>query len=187
MTSDVSISEPPPLRRPPQPHSRTPRAYTILILSALGVGVTMISALTLLDLNADQETNCLAIGLSLFGICWVLAHILLLVWLFHSWSYLPSSLRPHASGTIVGRLFIPFFRLYWGFRAYAEFSKCLDTALYRLDPKSNIRAGYELSIALAITHSIPIVNFFVFPIIAVPWLWKVNNGRNQLIRAQWPQ
>ena len=78
-------------------------------------------------------------------------------------------------------LFIPFFNLYWVFRAVPGLSAALHRNLRQINPSwTGGTAGHGLGIATAVISVIPYVNF-LSPIFYLIWVPTANRAKNELL------
>jgi hypothetical protein len=119
----------------------------------------------------------------LAGAAFLTGLILAMVWLHQAWSVVPRDYDTPTPGQAVGLLFVPFFNLYWIFRAIPGLSLALDRQLNRRDRYRNDSpgSGYVVGIVACIFFLIPYVNLGIFPILFLVWLNIANGAKNRYL------
>jgi hypothetical protein len=116
------------------------------------------------------------------GILWFLllvpAVIIYLVWLYRSWESVPPAYRSTSPGKAVGFLFIPFFNIYWVFRAVPGLSASIRRA--RVAAGSGGGSGFGIGVAAAVISVIPYVNMLAWPFFLI-WVIAANGARNRML------
>ena len=146
--------------------------YGWFMAAAFGSPVLFI-LLTVIGANQEQVPPALPlllVGLLVVGYaCMMVACVLGYIILYRAWKCLSYASGTVTPGSAVGFLFIPFFNLYWLFRAYHGFATewNLITSAYpdtRLAPK--MPEGLFLAFCICIVSCIGIVAvpFLVFPV-----------------------
>lgn len=158
------------------PHPQIQAASFGLYCWFVGIGLAMPGLLIfLISLTGDRAEVPIALPLILIGlwviggICSVIGAILGYMILHRAWKCLSYAGATVTPGSAVGFMFIPFFNLYWIFRAFAGFAKewNLITSAYedtRLAPKMS--EGLFLTFCICIVSMIgtPIAFFLTFPV-----------------------
>ncbi len=131
--------------------------------------------------NREMEEMLPALAVSLlFGIP---AMIFWCMWLHRSWSAVPPEHRSTTPGRAVGFLFIPFFNLYWIFRAIPGLSASIRRATAAVAPQRASSASYGLGIAAAVVALIPYVSIVVW-LLFLLWLIFANVEKNRLLQLR---
>jgi hypothetical protein len=158
------------------PHPPIQAASFGLYCWFMGIGLAMPALLVfLISLTGDREEVPLALPLIILGlwiiggICSIIGAILGYIILHRAWKCLSYAGATVTPGSAVGFLFIPFFNLYWIFRAFAGFAKewNLITSAYedtRLAPKMS--EGMFLTFCICVVSMIgaPIAVILAFPV-----------------------
>lgn len=101
-----------------------------LITFALRAGASLASA--------DVGSTLLALSL----LPAVVGLVLVLVWIYTTWSEIPAAdCGDMTAGAAVGKLFIPFYNLYWMFSVSGTLCEVLNRALARVDQPSRVNKG----------------------------------------------
>jgi len=130
----------------------------------------------------DDEAIAMAIAFGISFLFVIATAILYLTWLYQSWNSVPDEFRSASPGQAVGFLFIPFFNLYWVFRAVPGLSASIRRTQEALDPHRPSGASYGWGIAAAILALIPyisILSYFLFLV----WVVLVNGERNRMLET----
>ena len=135
------------------------------------------------DLYGDDD--------DIFVICSVLtvilaipSMILLLTWLYQTWSAVPERFRKgRTPGTAIGFLFIPLFNVYWMFRSIAGVSAAIQRAHYGLGTGYEGGAGFGLAVAGLTLMCVPTLTPIAH-ILLVLWILFANHAKNLLLKAQ---
>jgi hypothetical protein len=160
------------------PHPPIQAASFSLYCWFMGVGLAMPGLLILLiSLTGDRKEVPLALPLIIIGlwvigaVCSVIGAILGYMILHRAWKCLSYAGAAVTPGAAVGFMFIPFFNLYWIFRAFAGFAKEWNriTSAYvdtRLAPRMS--EGLFLTFCICIVSIIgaPLAVFLAFPVFA---------------------
>ena len=121
------------------------------------------------------------IVLALGVISCLVGSIFYLVWLYKAWKVASRSPEDPSPGQAVGFLFIPFFNLYWIFRAVPGLSAALHRNLRQANPSwMGGTAGHGIGIATAVISVIPYVNL-LSPIFYFIWVPTANRAKNELL------
>ena len=178
---------------PEKPGNRLSSSYvTLTILGIIGsiVGIVLLGGgaagwgMRSSYYYGGQNDVLVVIGgivLFLAGISCLVGTILYLVWLYKAWKV--ASRRPEdpSPGQAVGFLFIPFFNLYWVFRAVPGLSAALHRNLRQTNPSwAGGTAGHGIGIAAAVISVIPYVNF-LSPIFFCIWVASANRAKDALL------
>jgi hypothetical protein len=109
--------------------------------------------------------------------------ILFMVWLYQAWSVVPPDYDTPTPGQAVGLLFVPFFHLYWIFRAIPGLSLALDREMNRRDRYrfGSPGSGYVVGIVACIFFLIPYVNLAIAPILLLVWMNIANGAKNRYL------
>jgi hypothetical protein len=111
--------------------------------------------------------------------------IIMLICMYKSWDAVPEQYRSTTPGKAVGFLFIPFFNIYWMFRAIPGLSKSLQRAHRAINPRYRGGAGFALGLIACIMAFIPFLQMGAF-IPFLIWLLLANSSKNELLKAyQW--
>lgn len=112
--------------------------------------------------------------------------VLILVWLHAAWDAIPEEYRYDGSGyrirpsQVIGRLFIPFYNLYWIFVVNGGLCNALDAMLRHVE--SGRRAPKSLASAACISQIIPYVNVFIAPFLWTMFMFQVDATAESLQR-----
>jgi len=109
--------------------------------------------------------------------------IIFAVWLHQAWSAVPQQCRGTSPGKAVGFLFIPFFNLYWMFRAIPGLSKALQRGhqAYRTGYMGG--AGFAVGLIGCILIFVPFLQIGAFIFILI-WLLLANSAKNRLLNQR---
>lgn len=122
----------------------------------------------------DWQGICIVLGM----ILWVGRAIVGLVWLGSAWGSVPPDQRVITPGEAVGKMFIPFYNLFWIFRVNSALCTALDMSLGGMG--SMARAPRGLAIAAAITQVIPYVNIAIAPFMWLFYMFSADVARKEL-------
>jgi len=111
------------------------------------------------------------------------AFITSLLGIHRMWSVVSRSEDDPTPGAAVGLLCVPFFNLYWMFRAIPGLSAALERELHERDPSGRHSTGWIVGLAACILFCIPYLNL-ASPIVFVVWLNMANSATNRLIRLR---
>lgn len=117
----------------------------------------------------------------LFGFAamlWCLRLIFGLIWLHSAWSSIPYEYRAISPGQAVGMMFVPFYNLYWVFKANVGLASSLDFAL--AGSGSMRQASKGAAIFACILQVIPYVNIFLAPFTWVFHMFSIDAARKEL-------
>jgi hypothetical protein len=81
-----------------------------------------------------------------------------------------------------GFAMIPFFNLYWVFRAVPGLSASIRRTLQACDKGYTGGAGFGVGVAACIVGVIPYVNALSWPLFLV-WLCLANSAKNRMLQA----
>jgi len=157
-----------------------------IALSALAWCFGVIALLLMLDSGSrisDDEMIGIGISYGLWFLTGLPAVILFFVWLYRAWSVVPPIDRSTSPGKAVGYMFIPFFNLYWVFRAIPGLSASTRRAQQALNPRSPGNAAYGFGIAAAAVAVIPYVNMLSWFFFLI-WMIMANGETNRLLRTR---
>jgi DNA-directed RNA polymerase subunit M/transcription elongation factor TFIIS len=104
-----------------------------------------------------------------------------LVWLYQAWRAVLERDEEYSPGLMVGLLAVPFFNLYWIFRAIPGLSSALQRELELVAPNRPTNAGRTVGLVACIFMVIP--NFQPIAIcILIAWMLLANNAVHRLAR-----
>ncbi len=109
--------------------------------------------------------------------------IMTLIWLYKTWDAVPQQFRNTSPGQAIGFLFIPFFNLYWMFRAIPGLSKAIQTARRAINPAYTGGSGFVAGLLGCIMCFIPFLQMFSF-IPFLVWLLQTNSSKNKMLIEQ---
>ena len=107
---------------------------------------------------------------------------MLILWLHQAWRAVSTDDDEIPPGLMVGLLFVPFFNLYWMFRAIPGLSRAIHRESRNLAPTRPISAGWVPGVLACILALIP----YAQPIavcVFLAWLLIANNALQRLIRV----
>ncbi len=157
-----------------------------IALSALAWCFGILALVLTLDAGSrisDDEAMGIGISCGLWFLTGLPAIIIFFVWLHRAWSAVPPIDRGTSPGKAVGYMFIPFFNIYWAFRAIPGLSASTRRAQQALDPQSPRSAAYGFGITAAVVAAIPYVNmlsWFFF----LCWVIMATSDTNRLLRTR---
>jgi hypothetical protein len=108
------------------------------------------------------------------------AVITYLVWLYRAWDSVPPAHRSTTPGQAVGFLFIPFFNLYWIFRAVPGLSASIRRAREAAGEQTGTGSGFGIGVAAAVVSVIPYVNMLAWPFVVI-WVIATNAAKNRML------
>lgn len=120
------------------------------------------------------------IGCIAGGLAEIASLACILVWLYQAWRLVSHGDEEYSPGLMVGLLFVPFFHLYWIFRAIPGLSMAIRQELKYVTHRTHA-AGYGVGLAACILALIP----YLQPIAVcmfIAWMLIANNALNRLIR-----
>lgn len=120
--------------------------------------------------------GCTAGGLAVIG-----ALVCITAWLYQAWRLVLSEDEEYSPGLMVGLLFIPFFNLYWIFRAIPGLSLAIQNELCQLAPARSHNAGWVVGLLACIFVLIPYFQPVAFCLF-VAWMLLANNAIQRLLR-----
>jgi hypothetical protein len=173
-------------RRFRQPvHGILPVIGTILVFGGIGFFI----AATIADdmLRRNPLRDIVPMFLVLIGILIEAAAIGACVWwLYQAWRAVSHEDDEYSPGLMVGLLFVPFFNLYWMFRAVPGLSHAIHRELRLLTPRRASSAGWVPGVIACIVGLIPYAQPIAFCIF-VAWMLIANSALQRLIRLneQW--
>lgn len=154
----------------------------IFVFSLLGGAVTGLSE------TADDTAATIGGILTMLSVPLMITYaVTMLVWIFKSWEMLPMSMRVLNNGTTVtpgqavGRLFIPFYNLYWYFAGATGLANAYNRAL--ASHGSTKRASGGLAIAAAVFQVIPYANLVIAPFLWLGFMFSVEGAKKELARV----
>jgi hypothetical protein len=154
-----------------------------IILSALSWIAGGISIAIVIDAGSRvsrSEEEAILIS-ALVGFAFTIpATIVWCVWLYRAWTAVPESCRSATPGQAVGFLFIPFFNLYWCFRAIPGLSASIRRGLVAYEGPEARGAGQGLGVAACIVGLIPYVGILAWPLF-LAWTCLANSAKNRLL------
>ncbi|MBN1808170.1 MAG: DUF4328 domain-containing protein [Planctomycetes bacterium] len=168
----------------PKPSSGLATASGVLMIVANLFAFLMVIAVIA---SGRHLSNDEAVVVGLATMAWMMAGIaaliVYLIWMYKTWDAVPEQYRGGTSpGKAIGFLFIPFYNLYWIFRAVAGLSKSIQRALLAQNPQSTDGAGFGIGLAACIMSVIPYVNMLAF-ILLVIWVFMVNGAKNRMLKG----
>ncbi|MFH1746249.1 MAG: zinc ribbon domain-containing protein [Planctomycetota bacterium] len=168
----------------PRPGSGLAVFCTILMILLVALIVVMLVAIIASGprISGDEEV-AIAIVAVVLTLVSLLYAILYLVWLYQTWSAVPPRHRSTTPGAAVGFLFIPFFNIYWMFRAVVGLSYSLERALVGRPQAGPPGAGSGVAIAACVMALIPGPNCLAW-LMFIIWINTANAAKNRLIRAE---
>jgi hypothetical protein len=118
---------------------------------------------------------------SVGGLLEMIALVCCATWLFQAWRVVSHGDEEYSPGLMVGLLFVPFFNLYWLFRAIPGLSSALERELKYIAPARPSAAGWVPGLIACILLLIP-----YFQPVAVcmflAWMLIANNAARRLVR-----
>jgi serine/threonine protein kinase len=163
------------------------RGYAIAVTPLIAAGY--IAAIIVMILagqparSAAEYENLMQLGLLLALLFWLSAFITSLFGLYRMWSVVARSPDDPTPGEAVGLLCVPFYNLYWMFRAIPGLSAALKRELHERDPSGHHGAGWKIGLAACVLFCIPYLNLVV-PIVFAVWINIANSATNRLIRLR---
>lgn len=109
--------------------------------------------------------------------------IMTLIWLYKTWDAVPQQFRNTSPGQAIGFLFIPFFNLYWMFRAIPGLSKAIQATRRAINPAYSGGSGFVAGLIGCIMCFIPFLQMFSF-IPFLVWLLQTNSSKNKMLMEQ---
>jgi hypothetical protein len=119
----------------------------------------------------------IAVGLGLLIL--IPAVAVLMIWLYLAWSAVPEEHRSASPGQAVGFLFIPFFSIYWAFRAIPGLSASIRRANEAIHGDRAGGAGFGVGVAACIIALIPWVGILAWPLFVI-WVILANSAKNRM-------
>lgn len=107
--------------------------------------------------------------------------VLFFIWLYKTWEAVPEQHRSTSPGKAAGLLSIPFFNIYWMFRAFPGLSKSIENAHKTVNPNGTSSAGFVVGIIACVTTLVPFLNILSF-IPFVTWVLLTNSAKNKMLR-----
>ena len=124
----------------------------------------------------------LAVSLAAVGaVIEITALVFCLVWLYQAWRLILRGDEEYSAGLIVGLLFVPFFNLYWIFRAIPGLSTAIQDEMKYQAPSRAHSAGWIPGLAACILALIP----YLQPVAVcmfVAWMLIANNALQRFVR-----
>jgi hypothetical protein len=164
---------------------------TWIVLSALSLVTSAVTIALVIDAGnriSDREAVAISIAVALGLLLLIPTVIIWLVWLYKAWDAVPEEFRSTTPGQAVGFLFIPFFSLYWVFRAVPGLSASIRRANEAIYGQDSGGAGFGVGIATCIVAIIPYVGILAWPLFVI-WLIIANGEKNRMLRGladTWP-
>ena len=124
---------------------------------------TTIGGFIALAFMMSQDDNNSGLSAIVFLLLWGFSYIYHYVALYRCWDVLQGSTARTTPGSAIGRLFIPFYNIYWIFVAYKGLAEDANRFAETYGLKSRISTG--LSLAVSISMIIPYVNLIITPIL----------------------
>jgi hypothetical protein len=181
---------PPPMAPlgPPAPLERP--GWTLaglwIAFSALAWFFGLVALVLVLDAGSRisrSEMKGIMTTYTLWFVFLVPAVILFFVWLYRAWASVPPEYRSTSPGRAVGFLFIPFYNIYWIFRAMPGLSASTRRAQEGLTGAPAGGGAYGIGIAAAVISIIPYVNTFAWIFVMI-WVILANGARNRLLMTR---
>jgi uncharacterized protein YbaR (Trm112 family) len=179
-----------PTRRPGRMRSRElpPLAGYLPMLAAIlvAVGAAFFISAPIGDEMFRRGPQSLRNFFMIFGVCaGILAElaalICIIIWHYQAWRLISQGDEEYSPGLMVGLLFVPFFNLYWMFRAVPGLSTAIQQELRNFAPYRTFGAGWTPGLIACIAALIPYgqpVAFCIF----LAWMFIANNALHRLIR-----
>jgi Domain of unknown function (DUF4328) len=137
----------------------------------------------MIDSGSHMNDSELAVFLAVLAVALlptIPGAICYLVWLYQAWSSVPEPYRSASPGQAVGFLFIPFYNLYWVFRAVPGLSASIRRAEEAEHRGRAGGAGYGVGVAACVIGIIPYVGAIAWPFFLI-WVILANSARNRLL------
>lgn len=115
----------------------------------------------------------------------ILVPIAAFVWLYKSWACVPPDMRYTDGGKFVspraavGKMFIPFYNLYWTFVASVGLCEAINRSLVQRGAVPS--APKPLAIAACIVNLVPYCNLLVGPILWLVLMFMVDGAKRDLV------
>jgi hypothetical protein len=171
----------------PMAYGASPRGGAMKWLFMAGyAGLYLFYIVGLALTSAGSDTA--AVGSVVVGLgvlCWPMALVAGMVWLYQAWASVPDQMRYSDAGKwitpgqAVGYLFIPFFNLYWVFIANLGLCEAINRTLVAQGKPP--RAPKGLAIATCVTQVIPYCNFLVAPILWTVYMFMMDTARKEML------
>lgn len=159
-------------------------SHTYFIIAIIG-GVLLFVLAALLEegteyfnANANLSAICFLVSFAL----WLFAFIYHFIALHRCWAILQGSTARTTPGRAVGRLFIPFYNLYWYFVAYKGLAEDANTFAEMYGLKKRISIG--LSLAVSICCVVPYINIAIVPLLFTFIIYQWSQFYNE-VSANW--
>lgn len=107
--------------------------------------------------------------------------LLFFIWLYKTWEAVPQQHQSTTPGKAVGLLFVPFFNIYWMFRAFPGLSKSIENAHKAVNPANAGGASYAVGLIACIMSFIPFVNILSY-IPFMTWVLLTNRAKNKMLK-----
>jgi hypothetical protein len=115
----------------------------------------------------------------------LIARVVALAWLGTAWSTIPDADRLNGRGEhisvrrAVGRLFVPFYNLYWIFAVHLGLCDALDRLAEWFDVPT--RAPRGIAIAACVCTLVPYASILLSPLLWVTYASSVEAMKNELV------
>jgi hypothetical protein len=183
-----SLDHPPFVGRRPRARMLEPIPAYLPVLGAILVPVGLaflIGAVIVVELMHRKPPplrdvvpfSILAIGI----LVEITALVLCFSWLHRAWRLVLHGDEEFSPGLMVGLLFVPFFNLYWMFRAIPGLSAAIQQELKLVAPRRTYGAGWVPGEATCILALVP----YMQPVAVcffLAWMLIANNAINRLVR-----
>jgi hypothetical protein len=156
-----------------------------IVLSSLGFIGGIVTLLVFLEAgrsvsNSEMEVIMIVAGITMLFV--IPTVIIYMIWLYQCWDSIPEQYRSASPGQAVGFLFIPFFNLYWIFRAVPGLSASIGRAMQAHDPKNVGAPSFGMGVTACVLALIPYVNMISWPFF-LTWVCQANAARNRMLLA----
>ncbi len=159
-------------------------AYTIAVtaVTCAAYFVAIIGCIIVMfGRGSRQDENLMVVAFCFACLGWLVAFLTSLLGIHRMWSAVARSEEDPTPEAAVGLLVVPFFNLYWMFRAVPGLSAALERELRKRDPSRRHSTGWFEGLAACTLFCIPCLNL-ASPIAFVVWLNMANNATNRLIK-----
>ncbi|KAF0249522.1 MAG: hypothetical protein FD167_1080, partial [bacterium] len=109
-------------------------------------------------------------------------NILFFIWLYKTWEAVPQQHQSTSPGKALGFLFVPFFNLYWIFRAFPGLSKSIQNANQAVNPSHGGSVAVVVGIIACVMSLIPFIQIGAF-IPFLIWVLLTNSQKNKMLRT----
>lgn len=157
---------------------------TWIVFSSLSFLLGLVSLGLVIDAGnyiSSREWELLLPVMILSFLMVIPAVIFQVLWLYFAWDAVPPQFRSASPGAAVGLLFVPFFNVYWVFRAVVGLSASIRRTLQALEGPNAGGAGQGLAIAACVVSFVPFVNLSAW-ILFLIWVCLANSAKNRMLR-----